>query len=70
MKRIFGHCILSLCLMGSCGLYAQEEIDGFKKNDFYSAMASGNISTVDKELNLLKTAVIAEKNAYEGALLM
>ena len=33
-------------------------------------MATGNISTVDKELNLLKTAVIAEKNAYEGALLM
>ena len=70
MKLFFGHCVLLLCMMVSRGLYAQEGNDGFQKNDFYGAMASSKLSTVDKELNLLKTALMAGKNAYEGALLM
>lgn len=42
----------------------------FDKSAFYSAMASDNLETVNSQLSIVKAASIAEKEAYEGALLM
>ena len=42
----------------------------FNRNDFYSAMASGTIKTIDEQINLLKNSTIHDKPAFEGALLM
>ena len=42
----------------------------FDRSAFYAAMASSKLEEIDAQLALLKTASIAEKEAYEGALLM
>lgn len=42
----------------------------FDKAGFYSVMASGKIAAVDSELAIVEAATVAEKEAYEGALLM
>ena len=42
----------------------------FDRPAFYSIMASGNIEDLNAELELLSSASICEKEAYEGALLM
>lgn len=42
----------------------------FDRSAFYAAMASSKLEEIDAQLTLLKTASIAEKEAYEGALLM
>ncbi|MBK8608386.1 MAG: hypothetical protein IPL84_00015 [Chitinophagaceae bacterium] len=43
---------------------------GFDKSAFYQAMAANDIVLVNAQLGVLKLAVISEKEAYEGALLM
>lgn len=45
-------------------------IQDFDRPAFYAVMASGKLADIDKELILLNTASISEKEAYEGALLM
>jgi hypothetical protein len=40
------------------------------KARFYSAMASGNLEEIDKELTVAAASTIKEKEAYMGALLM
>jgi len=45
-------------------------IQDFDRPAFYTVMASGKLEDIDKELILLNTASISEKEAYEGALLM
>jgi len=42
----------------------------FDKPDFYAVLASGKLEDINKELILLNTASIPEKEAYEGTLLM
>jgi hypothetical protein len=42
----------------------------FNRNDFYSAMASGTVKTIDGQINLLKNSTKEDKAAFEGALLM
>ncbi len=70
MKLLFFSWILLLCTIGSGSLVAQEGETGFKKTGFYSAMAGTDAKAVDRQLQLLKTATIAEKDGYAGALLM
>lgn len=43
---------------------------GFDKSGFYEVLASGKLSEINKELDLLNTVSIPEKEAYEGTLLM
>ncbi|MEQ1552752.1 MAG: hypothetical protein ABL929_01170 [Ferruginibacter sp.] len=43
---------------------------GFDKTAFYEAMESEKISDIEAQLIIIKNSTIAEKNAYEGALLM
>jgi hypothetical protein len=45
-------------------------LQGFDKDAFYTAMASGNLEQVDNQLAIVKAASFTEKEAYEGALLM
>jgi len=45
-------------------------IQDFDRPAFYTVMASGKLEDIDKELILLNTASISEKEAYEGALMM
>lgn len=42
----------------------------FNKSDYYSAIASQNIETINNEIEIVKASSIAEKDAYEGTLLM
>jgi hypothetical protein len=42
----------------------------FDKSAFYAVMASGNLRRLNAELAIIEAAPIAEKEAYEGALLM
>lgn len=45
----------------------------FNRKDFYSAMASGSVQTVNEQINLLKNSPLiplTDKAAFEGALLM
>jgi len=42
----------------------------FDKAGFYSAMASGNLEQIDKELTIVTATTLQEREAYEGALLM
>jgi len=42
----------------------------FDKPGFYDVLASGKLSEINKELDLLNTVSIPEKEAYEGTLLM
>ena len=43
---------------------------GFDKSAFYSAMAASDLGQINTQLTILKNALISEKEAYEGALLM
>lgn len=70
MKFLAGSCLLLLCMIKGSNLFAQKEDNEFKKSDFYKAIAGKNEDAINKQLDLLKTSFIKEKNAYEGALLM
>ncbi|MEO8172980.1 MAG: hypothetical protein ABI581_07850 [Sediminibacterium sp.] len=60
-----------LCIFsGFSGMAEKISVQGFDKEGFYTAMASGNITKIDNELELVKAASFTEKDAYEGALLM
>ena len=42
----------------------------FDKQVFYGVMAEGKLDDINKELDLLNSATVNEKEAYEGALMM
>jgi hypothetical protein len=42
----------------------------FNKAAFYSVMASGELNKIDHEIEVVQNTAIAEKQGYEGALLM
>jgi hypothetical protein len=42
----------------------------FSKSDYYSVLASQNIDAINDELNIVQSSSAAEKDAYEGTLLM
>lgn len=42
----------------------------FDKDLFYSVMSSASLEKIEEELEIVRNSSIAEKNAYEGALLM
>lgn len=66
-KLIFSFlCIFS----GFWVMAATVPAQGFDKEGFYAAMASGNLGRIDSELELVRNGSFTEKDAYEGALLM
>ncbi|MGC4038904.1 MAG: hypothetical protein QM764_23300 [Chitinophagaceae bacterium] len=70
MKRVArfkSSIILSILLVILCNSI---DAQTFNRKDFYSAMASGDLKTIDAQIGLLKAVDIAEKIAFEGALLM
>jgi hypothetical protein len=70
MKRLAGMSLLLVQMISVNFLFAQENESGFKKSIFYGALQGNKEDALNKQLILLKTADIAEKGAYEGALLM
>lgn len=42
----------------------------FNKSDYYSALASQNVNTIDNELKIVEANSITDRDAYEGTLLM
>jgi hypothetical protein len=42
----------------------------FNKSAFYNALASESVTDIDTQLRIVNESFIAEKDAYEGALLM
>jgi hypothetical protein len=70
MKCLAGISLLLIQMISVNSLFAQGKESGFGKADFFSAMRANNEEDVNKQLILLKTADIAERGAYEGALLM
>lgn len=51
-------------------IFAGNAQHGFDKSAFYNALSSENVDEINSQIVLLKGASIAEKDAYEGALLM
>jgi hypothetical protein len=62
-------CLL-LVLAGTGDSTAAQDRGGFKKTVFYDCMRSKDEQAVNEQLDILKTAGIAEQPAFEGALLM
>jgi hypothetical protein len=69
-KKINIRIIFKLLLLLGFNLYATAHTANFDKASFYSAMASGDMNTINTQLNIIKSSSIYEKDAYEGALLM
>ncbi|MEI9944399.1 MAG: hypothetical protein WDN26_09300 [Chitinophagaceae bacterium] len=65
--RIFFNLLLLFSFAMSQGKSQQQ---GFDKSAFYTAIAAGKVDAVDAQLSSLKESSMAEKEAYEGALLM
>ncbi|MEO7529988.1 MAG: hypothetical protein ABIS69_01210 [Sediminibacterium sp.] len=59
-------CMVALFAVGAKPVLAQS----FDKESFYAAMASGNMEKINAELETVRAASFAEKDGYEGALLM
>jgi hypothetical protein len=51
-------------------LQGKNPLQNFDKPAFYAVMAGGKMKEIDKELILLNSVSIGEKDAYEGALMM
>jgi hypothetical protein len=66
LKLLFLIAALTICT----SFHAQNTAGNFKREAFYSAMTNGSLIEVDEQLELVKKTTIAEKEAYEGALLM
>jgi hypothetical protein len=49
---------------------ADAATNGFDKSAFYNALASDNMETINSQLAAIKSSALAEKEAYEGTLLM
>jgi len=66
MKLLF---IILLFL--TCAVTKGQDLnEKFSKIPFYGAMESGNLKNINKQLSLLSSVSIKEKEAFEGALLM
>ncbi|HLI94228.1 MAG TPA: hypothetical protein VKU83_11480 [Puia sp.] len=62
--------IACISILSGTAIGAAPAFQSFDKARFYSVMASGKIGAVDSELSIVAVATVAEKEAYEGALLM
>ena len=51
-------------------LQGKNQLQNFDKSAFYTVMATGKMKEIDKELVLINSVAISEKDAYEGALMM
>ena len=51
-------------------LQASPQMKAFDRPAFYMAMASNNLAEVEGQLTVIRSSGIADKEAYEGALLM
>ena len=70
MKFVLATCVLFVHLAAGNCVFAQESENNFKKNNFYIAMGGKNEEAINKQLDILQMGTIANKDAYEGALLM
>ena len=50
--------------------HAQTSTSALNRTDFYAAFASDNISTIQKELDIISQSLYNGKEAFEGALMM
>jgi len=66
LRAIFG--LLLIFLFAVAQGKSQHTV--FDKPAFYAAMASENTDDINAQLSIIKGALIPEKEAYEGALLM
>lgn len=67
MKAVLPSFLVILALCTTVLPLAAQQYD---RAAFYTVMASSSTEEVDAQLNMLKTATIKERDAYEGALLM
>lgn len=65
--RVVFNLLLAICFSVGKGNSQQRD---FNKSVFYNVLASESITEIDTQLWILKESFIAEKEAYEGALLM
>ena len=70
MKLLFFGFLLMVCTAAGNSVWAQDTEPGFTRSDFYSAMSGDKEAAINKQIDLVAGAPAAEKDAYEGALLM
>jgi hypothetical protein len=59
-----------VALMTYVNFFAQKTTASFDRERFYTALSSANSDKINEQLELVKKTDIAEKNAFEGTLLM
>jgi hypothetical protein len=70
MKLRFTIAFFTVLLLLSVSVQALHKLIRFDKNEYYTAVASQNIDNVNDELKIVQASSFAEKDAYEGTLLM
>ena len=60
--------VILLCITPSS--YAQTGTTALNRTALYNALASNNISTIQKQLDIIGKSLQAEKEAFEGVLMM
>ncbi len=62
--------ILCLMFLLTAPVVLGKKAQGFDRSVFYAAMSSEKIDEINSELGIVRASSIADKEAYEGALLM
>ncbi len=62
--------VVFVCMVFGIAGSARTVQQSFDREAFYSVMASGSLEKVNEELLVVRSSLIKEKEAYEGALLM
>lgn len=68
--RAFLGCLLCIMLIAAAEPCLAQSASGFSRSSFYRSMAGRDGKSVDQQLELLDAAVLPDKQAWEGALLM
>jgi len=62
--------LILLCIFSTPIVKSENQAQNFDKVTFYAILKSGKINDINNELSLLASSSVAEKDGYQGALLM
>ncbi len=62
--------LILLCIFSISIVKSKSQSQNFDKAAFYAILKSGKIDDINNELTLLTSSAVAEKDGYQGALLM
>jgi hypothetical protein len=66
IKRI----VVLLCILAGMNSFSKSPDQNFDRLAFYQVFANGKLADINTELEVVKSAMVQEKEAFEGSLLM